>query len=476
MGKINIDLGAIFQTTGQKAPVANPYFDTIYDDDNNLFVDKSGNPIHKDFQPNGSKFNPNPDPTLRFTPLSDWSAAMHPDVAQYVAKQNTDYQQAQSIAQKQHDIELGIKGQDFQTGRAALAKDYSQWTPTEGAVLNPTNTAAGFNNTLGNQAEINYNVPRDSAIARSQEVQKQGREAFAFNSLNGPEWAGQSDANIVHNNAIDAANYRGNQTLRNTLNNLNLKYDVNDTSNRLAMQPETIDTQRNLGTAANIQSSGVLGAAPSEAQERIYNGLLKAGLSKQQADHAGMIFNTELNNLRTQAAYSAHPAPMNNIGQINPDGSLSRNPIAMTPTQSSMMAIQGMGQSGTQPTTISTGTGTHIIGPAPVNETHSTKTETTKEPIHPRVMEGQVPIKGFENEGYTTDNKGRIYYNGKDVTNSIDDGTPLKEAVMRQLTGRKPINPILTPYEKWKQENPTIQERLWDFMKRVGPHSQKPNN
>lgn len=355
MGKINIDLGGIMSAFGQQVPEANPLYGAKYDPDSSTDWSYSdGTPITdpnhlKTLTDSSFKNDPTdlggsstPDVTKqKYTQPSSYSQVFNRPMADFETKANIQGVQAGTDAQNQQDVQ-----NDVSAKQAGLARRiFSGVQPNDMSNLE-LSMAAGNNytspnarNVISSQDDILNNVPSWESAARKEGAESSQRQLFSQNQLNYPEWKAQADANLAHNTAIDEVSGRGNINLRNTLSNQSMNYDLTNLTNRIGMQPVTMDTERNMDTADNIRSAGALGAAPSEAQDRVNTALLHAGFSQQQVEHIAMLQKTAMNQLNTDAMYSAHPAPMSNIAQLNPDGTISRNPEALGPMQTSMMGV-----------------------------------------------------------------------------------------------------------------------------------------
>lgn len=464
MGKLTIDLGAILGTTGQKTPEANPYFGTSVDpNDPSTILGPDGKPIDDKFQVDGEKYNSKYDPTQRFTPLSDWSAAFHPEVANYVAKSNTDYQQAQTIAQRQHDISQGIVAKDVGSVRNLVATPVTDpsVSDTQAAILlggNPS--AAGFNATLSNQADIKYNVPD---LAAKQNVQN----TLLATELAASKRREQSQYELMGGESAASNNRLG------SLYSSSADYDAN-----LANKPAQIrDTALNLGNDINYQSSvipqknandfykaqtesGLLGA-----QRRALVARTNVEMAQQEEAQKNLPYDLQTQDLESRGrAFNAQYTPSFSspiMTKVNLDGTVQPNtrvPYAGLYDQMNAK-IGGSGSSAAQPQTPLYATSsngekgitppTDLYGPKPIRVLQGQAAKSQSEekpyvPAHPREADGQVPLGDLGNEGYTIDKANHVYYAGKDVTDNIMDGTPLKEAIIKHMQTTNAIKPVIS--------------------------------
>lgn len=464
MGKLTIDLGAILGTTGQKTPEANPYFGTSVDpNDPSTILGPDGKPIDDKFQVDGEKYNSKYDPTQRFTPLSDWSAAFHPEVANYVAKSNTDYQQAQTIAQRQHDISQGIVAKDVGSVRnlAATPVTDPSVSDTQAAILLGNNpSAAGFNATLGNQADIAAGVPRLTAEQQASiaalnrekaDSQRRILGGFTGSGGEGKEILGQLNQLDVGNADAAAHMYNLPAATRNTALTLGNQNEYQSTVAHQLNQNESVRAS-NESIILPIQYRGLIARAQAEAGQNEQS--LKDLPYTTYAQ--GMRAIGEANNSNYQVPFGS---PI--MTRINPEGTVDYNQrVPYAGIMDTMNAKMGSGVTPTKQTTYTTTDGkvlpppmarsTPVIrGSSPIiqqtrvpaaaintpstTQEHSINQEESplfkgnSEEEKPKV--DQVPLNG--RAGYTIDGDGNIYYEGQKV--KMVAGSDIKEEAKQQL-------------------------------------------
>jgi len=239
-----------------------------------------------------------------------------------VEAQNRAWMSAPTEQSGQNDLSHRIAASDIARATPAYGEDINSVDPYTRAILQGNNTtSAGITDAQNNQYRQAYSLPQVGAASQQAQDLANRQEALNFRkrletsaSAGEPTYSGLASAQ--------------------------------DASNQLQVAR---------GAASTI--------APT-SQANLNEALVRQGLSGIQAGNLATLENTEQNTIRSTARDSSHSAPMSNILQVNPDGTIGRNPVGVLPMQSTMAGMSSLGQSPiNNQKPISLGNGLNIIQP-----------------------------------------------------------------------------------------------------------------